>query len=752
MPYFNDLCKHFAIILAAVALVSCGGGGGSSATAPVGNRAPIASAGSAQSVVQGSTVALSGLASADPDGDTLSYAWSISSKPAGSAAALSSYTAATPLLSTDLLGNYVIQLTVTDGKGGSATASVTITALLNSAPTANAGAAQSAYVGATVYLSGAASSDPDGDALTYSWTLASKPASSTSSLVNANTANPSFVSDLVGSYTAQLIVKDSRNASSSASQVTITVYSSGTSINNAFSPACSGANCSATSATTYSGQGVGVWRYNNTTGSSSAVNIDIAGVWAGKQVSLAFSNGASTSASSTPQFGSQVSVEPRSEPSQRLQDSHATRQRWLSHDQAKTRLQTKNRLTKDRLKHLLASSTDALPISTKSFANSQHAIPKPRPTPALNTVKSWVDYFSSTGTGVSYATINKHVCTLPSGRKLVFWQDVYDTNVTPSILNIFTAASCGANGGFAKTNALIGDGWGSHSYPNLMISDTAGKLNDINIVFVSPITNEGWAGYFYGGNNFISTPQDPSNEALAFFINTSDVAYDTDYYVSTLIHEHAHMVSFYQNSVARNKDWQGWMEETFAMMTEDIVTPTLIGYNKIESYRIPGYLASGGNVSLNNWVDLSADHYNLGGAFGAFLNRRYGLNVLKQLVTSCTTGAARDDAYICLNNVIVNNGGLGIQEEFAKFGTTVAARLPATNNPLGYGYPARSDGGYNLAEIDLSLMVLASSKPVSTYQSLSQTYLNDTVGYGKTRYIRNNVVVPAGTILQVLIQ
>lgn len=60
----------------------------------------------------------------------------------------------------------------------------------------------------TVTLDGSASSDVDGDTLTYSWSLTSKPASSTTTLAGATTVNPSFVADELGTYVAQLIVND----------------------------------------------------------------------------------------------------------------------------------------------------------------------------------------------------------------------------------------------------------------------------------------------------------------------------------------------------------------------------------------------------------------------------------------------------------------------------------------------------------------------------------------------------------------
>lgn len=211
------------ILVAVIAvLTACGGGGGGGGEAATTNTAPVAAAGPAQSVTRSATVSLDGSGSTDANGDALTYNWTLATKPAGSTAALSSSSAARPTFVADLAGTYTVNLVVGDGKASSPAASVTITAAAaNSAPTATAGPGQSVQVAATVQLDGTTSTDPDGNSLTYSWTLTTKPAGSTATLSNGTSPRPTFVADLAGAYAANLVVNDGL-LSSAIATVTIT--------------------------------------------------------------------------------------------------------------------------------------------------------------------------------------------------------------------------------------------------------------------------------------------------------------------------------------------------------------------------------------------------------------------------------------------------------------------------------------------------------------------------------------------------
>ena len=186
------------------------------------NSAPVANAGTAQSVVVGAVVTLDGTSSSDANSDPLTFKWSWGAKPSGSTAALSSATSAKPTFTADMAGTYVLTLIVNDGKVSSEISAVTITSsVANAAPVSNAGVSQNVTVAATVTLDGSASSDANRDALTYTWTLVSKPTSSAAALSSTSTPKPTFTADIAGVYVASLVVSDGL-LSSPISTITVT--------------------------------------------------------------------------------------------------------------------------------------------------------------------------------------------------------------------------------------------------------------------------------------------------------------------------------------------------------------------------------------------------------------------------------------------------------------------------------------------------------------------------------------------------
>lgn len=202
------------------------------------NEAPTAIAGKAVIVQVGTTVDIDGGESSDPEGAPLNYAWAVNEAPDGSTAAVNDPTATATTFIPDLPGVYVLRLVVDDGTLPSLPEDLAIYAdtepvnllpdgepctlglqcqnafcdvnacATNIAPVANAGLPQEVLAGDVVTLDGSASSDPEGYAIDWQWTLVSAPAGSDAALDDPSLSAPSFTADAVGLYQFSLVVND----------------------------------------------------------------------------------------------------------------------------------------------------------------------------------------------------------------------------------------------------------------------------------------------------------------------------------------------------------------------------------------------------------------------------------------------------------------------------------------------------------------------------------------------------------------
>ena len=78
----------------------------------------------------------------------------------------------------------------------------------NQLPAANAGTNQTGEQSYEITLDATASTDPDGDPMTYTWSFVSKPDDSNASLSDSHASKPIFTPDVPGAYVLQLVVND----------------------------------------------------------------------------------------------------------------------------------------------------------------------------------------------------------------------------------------------------------------------------------------------------------------------------------------------------------------------------------------------------------------------------------------------------------------------------------------------------------------------------------------------------------------
>lgn len=215
-------------------LAGCGGGGGGDTPPPQANQAPRAvalasgdvradAASGGLAVTVGGLVRLDGASSTDADADTLSHEWTLTARPAASAATLSAGTGAVVSFRPDVVGSYTVSLKVTDGKGASHTQQLNILAD-NRAPVAalamtpqftavpSEAPLQTLSVGTEVLIDGSASTDPDGDPVTVSYTLEQRPAGSSAALQTQG-QRTRLSADTLGRFRVRAVGSDGRGAS-----------------------------------------------------------------------------------------------------------------------------------------------------------------------------------------------------------------------------------------------------------------------------------------------------------------------------------------------------------------------------------------------------------------------------------------------------------------------------------------------------------------------------------------------------------
>jgi hypothetical protein len=222
-----------------VLLTCCAGAGllscntTSTETGPVQDcTSPYADAGPDQSVALGSSVTLDGGASQPCTGNEEVFTWGFSSVPIGSAvndemfADNATETAVQVTFTPDIVGTYVVTLSVDDGTSPSSPDMVVIEVTTSDQPpVADCGDPVSALVGDSVTLDGSRSYDPEGVPLRWSWSLSTLPPESSlhaNDIYNPGGPSPTVIPDVSGVFVASLVVGD-KSQWSEPSFCTITV-------------------------------------------------------------------------------------------------------------------------------------------------------------------------------------------------------------------------------------------------------------------------------------------------------------------------------------------------------------------------------------------------------------------------------------------------------------------------------------------------------------------------------------------------
>jgi PKD repeat protein len=158
---------------------------------------PVAAAGGPYSGYKRQPIAFDGSASFDRDGDPLAFAWDFGDGTTGNGPR--------PSHAYSTAGTFTVKLVVTDGVGTSPAATTTVT-VQNRLPVARPGGPYAGLKGEAIAFSGADSSDPDGDPLTWSWAFGDG--------TYGTGPTPTHAYAKVGTFTVYLTVHDGTASSS----------------------------------------------------------------------------------------------------------------------------------------------------------------------------------------------------------------------------------------------------------------------------------------------------------------------------------------------------------------------------------------------------------------------------------------------------------------------------------------------------------------------------------------------------------
>ena len=374
----------------------------------------------------------------DPSGSSLTYTWDFGDGNTGSGESVShTYTSA---------GTYTVVVTATNTYNQTATAAVDITVNdepTPTDPTINASKTVAAPNDTITFT--ASSTDPSGSTLTYNWDFGDTNTATGESVTHAYTAE--------GDYTVTVTVSNTYSNTASATlsiSIQSNVFDNLSTCQDTFAPACMGEHCSAQDHQTLSGSGYGIWCYHNSTSSPVDIDISIDGVDNARMASLVFTNGTSSDLSSLPDVGDlaiQTTHPQNFEPADHdhsheiLNSIHVHNDKKHSHavnyeitERNKRQFEEMRRIEQKRI------NGDPLPDKTRIFYDShtsEHATFGDRTGQDIVIDSTQITVKEAYQAGhapssdlvdcdndqycITYDAIARGMCTISSGRRVVFW-------------------------------------------------------------------------------------------------------------------------------------------------------------------------------------------------------------------------------------------------------------------------------------------------------------------------------------------
>ena len=596
-------------------------------TAPAAtNQAPTANAGSDRTVETDQSITISGSGS-DSDGTIASYQWKEGTTILASTA---SFTFTAP----STAGTHTLTLIVTDDDGATAsdTMTVTVTAPANEAPTADAGSDRSVQVNQTITITGSGS-DADGTITAYEW--------KEGATILANSATFDYTPDTTGDHSLTFTVTDDDGATGSDTIIITVTEDSAIHITEDYQVEKLGTDTSInTTISIDTGAPKDLYLVLTNYDASNTASVSISH----SSSKVVINKNTKQTFSVLENNNNKPEILPAPSHIQDFNNHVIVPEIALSSKESKVILVKSNSVEGDgQTFYLDASSSGDTTQATlrKSVTNISTAF-------GNKTLNIWVsdDCFDDTEGGQDDGpTCTKDECVT---------QDMVD-----ALANTFLISNSD-NDIYDWVTNIFGEEWGSDAkttYSNLI-----DETDEINILLTDidndNSTNGGVVGYFYSKDNYESSSVSGSNEKIMFyadavlFAKEDGTTWEIDDFwpkemISTLAHEFQHMIHFYQKTILRaGEGTDTWLNEMLSETVEEVIStkinhdgPRGVDYTDGSAGdpnnphgRYPDFNENN-TLSLTEWSGSLAD-YSKVNAFGAYLTRNYGVEVLHDILQS----------------------------------------------------------------------------------------------------------------------